>query len=434
MSPNLSGITLATSNLSGRSSLDDASRPGNHIRDFRKASVTVRAGTGLNSMTLPVQPSAFPGFSGSFDDWKRRRVPSSVIDDASSRSTQLPPGCGSLFGIDPQRPPTFNTVVVKGFGGAGVQQHDPPVNRQQQQKYPPASNDTYERAIRNKKYSLASIDIERRGSWDGAAYVKINIMEVRKAEQIRAKGASPDSNAEFISALDLVRSMNFESTSPVFYEDDGELLFAFDPPSKEELKTQLISDINKAEAQGYHSLSVCSVCTRRHVLCSGPPITLQQRDPCGSMLPDWFPRYEFVEPWTAFNHLVNILVYTEEVGRGIRDDPTLVNRWNREYHDKDDPRWAAVGRGKGGWWKCRTGRRAGKILENVPLVEKQCKECHWGDGRRATEELAALVEEQKAQISPLQLRRMKESWMRGKIQARMEIDKCFIAASLQKAT
>ncbi|TAQ91048.1 hypothetical protein B7494_g588 [Chlorociboria aeruginascens] len=102
-------------------------------------------------------------------------------------------------------------------------------------------------------------------------------------------------------------------------------------------------DFIKAINEGV-PLEFCRKCEEKHIP-PGSPITLQDRDTCGSYLPD---------------------------------------ARNKEFHDYH-PKWQAVGR-RGGWWKCK------KTLD-APAVERNCKVCHREE--EEDEDKVEVAEEQK---------------------------------------
>jgi hypothetical protein len=133
------------------------------------------------------------------------------------------------------------------------------------------------------------------------------------------------------------------------------------PPEEQRADFIANIDTNKAEFE------YCSKCKTKHIP-PGAPITLQDRDTCGSYLPEWFPTEEFDQPWSAFTRLMNDMVYLEEIGQGHGHRPNPdVPEWNLHFHDYSS-RWRAIGK-RGGWWKCRDG-------EDATDVERDCQVCH----------------------------------------------------------
>jgi hypothetical protein len=132
----------------------------------------------------------------------------------------------------------------------------------------------------------------------------------------------------------------------------------------EEQREDFIDDINNNGEQ----LGFCTVCKMAHIP-PGPPITLADRDTCGSFLPKWFPAQLLARPWDTYRRLINELVALDEKSQEQRDrgqDPNKP-RWDLEWHEAD-AEWVAAGRHEG-WWKCRSG-------PDAPPVERHCRVCH----------------------------------------------------------
>jgi hypothetical protein len=108
----------------------------------------------------------------------------------------------------------------------------------------------------------------------------------------------------------------------------------------------------------------CKKCQKKHIPPGGP-ITLQDRDTCGSYLPEWFNTEGVEQPWAAFRQIWNEIIILDEMEMGFnhRPDPSKP-MWDLEFHEKH-PKWREIGR-REGWWKCRSGL-------NASAVEKQCK-------------------------------------------------------------
>lgn len=129
------------------------------------------------------------------------------------------------------------------------------------------------------------------------------------------------------------------------------------------LQEDFISYINNDKPQ----LDYCKKCHTTHIP-PGPPITLEDRDTCGSELPEWFPAEDYAKPWKQFKKMINDMVHLTELTQGYEhklnpDAPV----WDLQYHDYNK-KWKAMGR-RGGWWKCRDGERATD-------VERDCELCH----------------------------------------------------------
>ena len=139
--------------------------------------------------------------------------------------------------------------------------------------------------------------------------------------------------------------------------------------SAEEQREDFIEDINNNGEQ----LEFCTVCKTAHIP-PGPPITLADRDTCGSQLPKWFPAHLVPRPWDTYRRLINELVALEEKAQERRaraQDPHKPS-WDLEWHEAD-AELAAAGR-REGWWRCRGGPEA-------PAVERKCQVCHRTKGR-----------------------------------------------------
>jgi hypothetical protein len=132
------------------------------------------------------------------------------------------------------------------------------------------------------------------------------------------------------------------------------------PPA--EMRDDFINNINSGAKMLY-----CKKCKKNHIP-PGPPITLQDRDTCYALLPEWFPTERVEKPWDAFTQLFNEIIVLDEMSMGFthRPDPSKPE-WNSEFHDRH-PKWGQIGR-REGWWKCRSG-------PDADPVERTCKLCH----------------------------------------------------------
>ena len=109
-------------------------------------------------------------------------------------------------------------------------------------------------------------------------------------------------------------------------------------------------------------LEYCSKCKTKHIP-PGVPITLEDRDTCGSYLPEWFPAEDYEKPWRAFNKLMNDMLYLDELSKGYNHKPNPDEQaWDLQFHEYSR-KW------RGGWWKCRDG-------EDATDVERNCHVCH----------------------------------------------------------
>lgn len=129
------------------------------------------------------------------------------------------------------------------------------------------------------------------------------------------------------------------------------------------------TDVEKAV--GNSSREFCSKCQERHIR-QGAPVTLDDRDTCRSMIPEWFPKDRFDRPWDAFIELMNKYLRTSQMIEGTEENPETQTIWQMEYHDST-PEWTKVGR-HGGWWRCRIGPEESN--PTVSDVERNCQVCH----------------------------------------------------------
>jgi hypothetical protein len=143
----------------------------------------------------------------------------------------------------------------------------------------------------------------------------------------------------------------------------------------EEQPEDSIDEINSPAIQ----LDYCTVCMKDHIP-PGPPMTLADRDTCGSLIPKWFPSYLVARPWDTYRALINDLVALEEKAQQ-NDNPARDMEkpaaWNLKWHEADSE-WVAAGR-REGWWRCRSGPEA-------PVEEQTCRICH-GEDLSGEEEL-----------------------------------------------
>jgi hypothetical protein len=114
-------------------------------------------------------------------------------------------------------------------------------------------------------------------------------------------------------------------------------------------------------------LEYCRKCKTKHIP-PGAPITLEDRDTCGSYLPEWFPADHYDKPWRVFKRLVDDMVYLDELSQGYTHKPNPDEpAWDLQFHEYSS-KWRALGK-RGGWWKCRNG-------EDATEVERDCHICH----------------------------------------------------------
>lgn len=208
----------------------------------------------------------------------------------------------------------------------------------------------------------------------------------------------------------LARKINFDrdawvTTTPGV---SGDILPA------EEQREDFIKDINKHGEQ----FEYCTVCRSSHIP-PGPPITLADRDTCGSLLPKWFPAHLLTRPWDTYRQLINELVALDEKAQEEREraqdpDPSKP-RWDLEWHESD-AEWVAAGR-REGWWRCRSGPEA-------PPVERNCRVCHHhhhrdGDGEEQTTLLTVGEEDEMRQ----ERRRLLQGFIDQQVRVFGEMDK-----------
>ena len=181
----------------------------------------------------------------------------------------------------------------------------------------------------------------------------------------------------------------------------------------DEQRQDFIVDINTHGSQ----LALYSICNKRHTP-PGPPITLADRDTCGSLLPKWFPAHLVARPWDAYRALINELVALEE--QKDKGDAARVlgrPRWDSEWQEAS-PEWVAAGR-KEGWWRCRNDADA-------PEAERNCRVCH---RERVEEERRRTLREEE------EMRKERKRMLQGFIdrQARMfgEVDRDVALARVQ---
>jgi len=177
----------------------------------------------------------------------------------------------------------------------------------------------------------------------------------------------------------------------------------------------LIPPVNK-EKVADPVLDYCKRCGKNHIP-PGSPLTLPDRDTCGSYLPDWFPSENYKQPWDTFRGLYNKIVLCEEAERGFKHSAIRVRNqpvWDKEYHD-EHPKWAAIGR-RMGWWKCGTGTE----------VERKCELCH---KPKSAEEIA--IEPENTGTARDQ-RKYLEKWVEDHMKAIGLEDKAFAEEMIRR--
>lgn len=86
---------------------------------------------------------------------------------------------------------------------------------------------------------------------------------------------------------------------------------AFPLMTPEDIRQDFIDNIDSGA-----EMLMCTKCSEAHIP-PGPPITLQDRDTCGSFLPEWFPAKDFAKPWDTFRQMFNQLAVLDELQQGI---------------------------------------------------------------------------------------------------------------------
>lgn len=146
-------------------------------------------------------------------------------------------------------------------------------------------------------------------------------------------------------------------------------------------------------------------------------MTLEDRDTCRSMLPEWFPQEHFEKPWDAFIELINTYVQVSQTMEDMEEKDPRKAWGEMEYHDSSSE-WRTVER-QGGWWKCRIGSEASQ--PGVPVVERNCPVRHKreadADGlqRRRNESLA-------------DTKKSMDDWIQKYMAKAMEKDKAYVLA------
>lgn len=191
------------------------------------------------------------------------------------------------------------------------------------------------------------------------------------------------------------------------------------------------------------NLEFCTKCQKRHIK-PGTPETLDARDTCRSMLPDWFPKERYEKPWDAFTDLISKYVRASQILEEKEANPETKIPWDKEYHDPS-PEWKEVGR-FGGWWKCRIevedeeggegtegpegpeggeGGEGEAVKSDVPAIERNCRLCHRRkaeNDRLATKKVESLAEKKQSI----------EDWINKHMKKEMLKDKAYVKARLAK--
>jgi len=210
--------------------------------------------------------------------------------------------------------------------------------------------------------------------------------------------------------------------------------------SIKEQREEFISNINSGA-----ELEFCNKCKEKHIP-PGSPITLQDRDTCGSYLPEvctisrkapfsqtmltifkWFPADKVLKPWDYFTALLNEKVKLDEISQDYNHRPNPDKKqWDLEFHDDQHPRWDTrwkkqFGR-SGGWWKCRNIN-----TPDASAVERECDLCHRPNPKSKQKDPKAdeddeTVEEKQKKI---------EVWVDRQIKLVGEKDKAIVLAQWQ---
>ena len=322
--------------------------------------------------------------------------------------------------------------IIRGFPAHGI---EPPLPPMPVRCFPPPSNAVYDRALkehfierrveRNKEereaQRLRIVGIRenwfrgmksgRRENWrigiENMGYEKMGGMgegtkredaetealqsgQIKEKGPAKYKGESEDTGHSMNTPkINLTKgdnlAQNINTCRPTWINTApgirGTILAA------DERSHDFIADINTHGSK----LALCTVCNKRHIP-PGPPITLADRDTCGSFLPKWFPTHLVARPWDTYRSLTNELVALE--GQKGDDDDVASDpetpRWDLEWHEASSE-WIAAGR-KEGWRRYRKGVVASE-------VERKCRVCHKesidGERRRTVGEEEEMRKERK---------------------------------------
>jgi hypothetical protein len=214
-------------------------------------------------------------------------------------------------------------------------------------EYPPLSDKAY-------NYSIYGIKIPTivKPTQDGYALIKAQFGNQDKAESVAttdAEALSEETENNNMSTLGETLARNIDWNQS--YYNGGEMGIS--------RRSSFVDAVNLAVMKGTscQMFEFCNKCQIRHIV-KGAPLTLDERDTCHSLLPEWFKNAdEFAEvasqPWLYMREYVNTIVKMNEIQQGLYRDPTK-KVWNKNYHEADPLREPAERRG-GGWWECRRG-------------------------------------------------------------------------------
>jgi hypothetical protein len=266
-----------------------------------------------------------------------------------------------------------HTTVHKGFGRFMLEKESV-VFEERVPFYPPLPNAAYNSLNKNTEPRGTPATTS---SFDGAAFVKDYILKKNADDERLAREGLVE---EEISSLGEQTAEKIDWTHRL-YNGGGISVQSTPGFCVAYWRTDLVTAVDKAKGLSEEPFEMCNKCQQRHIAW-GPSVAMHDRDTCHSRLPAWFPAEEFGEPWNAFKQITNKVVRFEEIEQGRLLDP---NRrvWDKSFHEESDE-WTALGRIKGGWWKCRTGDCEGDT--DVPMAERRCRLCH----RAKTEEEEAL--------------------------------------------
>jgi hypothetical protein len=299
-----------------------------------------------------------------------------------------------------------HTIVHKGFGRFMLEK-EPVVFEERVPFYPPLPNAAYNFLNKNIEPSGTSLT---QPSFDGAAFVKDYILMKTAADtrQVREESTSlGEQTAEKINWTHRLYNGGEMSVQSI----PGFCVAYW--------RKDLVTAVDNAKILGQEPFEMCNKCQKRHIAW-GPPVAMHYRDTCLSQLPGWFPAEEFEEPWNAFKEIMNKVVRFAEIEQGRLLDPNRMV-WDKAFHEESNE-WTALGRIKGGWWKCRAGIGEGKA--DVPMAERRCKLCH----RARTKEEEKL--EPKIKSDAAEKIRI-QTWIERCMEIQMMKDKAIVEARIR---
>ncbi|KFY05141.1 hypothetical protein O988_00230 [Pseudogymnoascus sp. VKM F-3808] len=305
--------------------------------------------------------------------------------------------------------PDDKVVVHRGFVGFVVQSAAVGATRT---AFPPLSNESYD---------LTTYGLDP------------------KAQKIHRKKYVVDENKGPVASRDLTGA---DSEPHTF---DGNLSGSSSVNSKDAVTVGVVStgaviysllsnDVVTNDAASSDCLEFCTKCQKRHIQ-QGMLQDLDDRDTCGSKLPDWFPKERYKRPWEAFASMMNQYVKACKMLDGTEENPETKIPWDKEYHEPSEE-WEEAGR-FGGWWKCRIEDEDGESSESneesedgeegkssVPDVEKNCQLCH----KRKAEKDRSPSEKVE---SPSEIKQSIEDWINKRMKQEMVKDRAFVKARME---